>query len=333
MSLEQQSDSQLVQSGAGKRLSLLDKLKLSLFQERKSRSGVRQVAIIVNPAAGRDAPFLKTFNSVFREAGAEWDLFVTHRRGDGRRLARAALHAGADVVVAFGGDGTVNEVANGLVGARVPMAILPTGTTNVISAAFGIPRDLRQACELIVDQGAEVRAVDVARIGKQYFLQLVGIGMEARMVENAGRELKEHFGMLAYGLAALHALGNPSQAHYRLALDGQTVALDGVSCLVASGSNMGLSSLATSDGLLDVVILRQADFSSLITLAARIAGAPDNTEIMPHWHARQVTVEADPPQTVQADGDVIGLTPVKINVTPQAVRVIVPGNGGPPRAE
>ena len=300
-------------------LRLADVIRLRL----RGRSYPRQVAVIINPAAGGDRPILKTINKVFQEAQVGWEAFITHQPGDARRLAEGAAKAGVDAVVVYGGDGTVSEAASGLVGTGVPLGVLPGGTSNIMSAAFGIPRDLTAACRLVASRDAPIHVMDIVRIGERYFLQMAGIGLEAKLIEGASRELKDRFGMLAYGLAALAALGDPPLAHYHLELDGQMAEVQGVSCLVANGSNLGITALGTSDGLLDVFVLRKVDLISIIS-AARIVLSGENSQAVPHFRARRVTVQADPPQTVQVDGDVVGMTPVNIELVPRAVRIIVP---------
>src|SRR5690554_2424284 len=102
----------------------------------------RSIHIITNPAAGQDRPFLNVFNKTFQEAGIDWELLITKKPGDAARFAQDAVKAGVDVVAAYGGDGTVGEVAGALHGTNQPLAILPGGTANVMSVELGIPGDL-----------------------------------------------------------------------------------------------------------------------------------------------------------------------------------------------
>ncbi len=96
----------------------------------------KRVHVIVNPASGRDQPILHVLNSVFHPANVDWDIYVTKAAGDARRLAAEAVQAGADAVAVYGGDGTVAEVAAGLLGSEMPLAILPGGTTNATSRCW-----------------------------------------------------------------------------------------------------------------------------------------------------------------------------------------------------
>ncbi len=291
---------------------------------------ILRLQVILNPAAGQDEAVLPTLNRVFREADIEWDVSLTHERGDARRLAREAVEAGAELVAAYGGDGTVMETASGLIGSDVPLGILPGGTANVMAIELGVPRELEAAARLVLAPDVERRALDVGRVGEEHFLLRLGTGFEAVVIEGAERELKDRMGTLAYILSAIKALREPPQTTYRLLLDDESVQIEGMSCLVANSGNLGLPGLAlhpkidVSDGLLDVVVIRQVDFDTLISLAASVAGVENVPESLPHWQVRRVRIESDPVQDVQADGEMIGETPIEVEVVPQALQVVVP---------
>ena len=102
----------------------------------------RKIAVIVNPGSGQPSPILHTLNSVFRSAGVEWEIYLTHRSGDAERFAHEAVEKGVDAVAAFGGDGTVMEVARGVMRSQIPMAILPGGTANLCRLNWGYRKTL-----------------------------------------------------------------------------------------------------------------------------------------------------------------------------------------------
>lgn len=305
-----------------------------------------RVQVIINPASGQATPVLHTLNGVFRSFGFDWDVVITKQPGDGKRLAAKAVAEGYDIVASYGGDGTVAEVASGLIGSDVPLAILPGGTANVMSVELGIPRDLAGACELFCADGCETRTVDMGQIGDGYFLLRAGVGFEAAMVQQADRESKDGLGVMAYLLSALDNLRNPPIAKYRLTLDGQTVESEGLTCIVANSGNLGrpgmnlVPGVDVSDGMLDVIIVRQADVRSLLAVTANVAGlgeaAPvargDNPQEalqetkkdLQHWQAKEIRVESDPVQPVQSDGEMINDTPLVCKIVPAAVKILTP---------
>jgi diacylglycerol kinase family enzyme len=165
--------------------------------------------------------------------------------------------------------------------------------------------------------------------GQTHFLLRVGLGFAARKVEIADRDLKDRYGVMAYSIGALKALTDTEQAHYRLTLDGQTYEMDGVSCLVDNAGNigfagLGLKSILVDDGLLDVIIVRDARIRTLVAVGAGVSGAKLNPDYIHHWQAREITIDADPPQSVQMDGELAGQTPVSIQAVPGWVRILTP---------
>lgn len=291
---------------------------------------LRRVQVIVNPAAGKDQPILKTVNAALQTSGVEWDLSVTKDAGDAHRLAQEAAEAGADLVIVNGGDGTVMEAASGLVSTETSLAIIPGGTANVMAAELGIPTSLEESVTLALNPKAQVRPVDMGKIGEHWFLLRAGMGLEAAMVEGADREMKDRFGVLAYGLSALQAMSDPPIARYHLTIDGQAVESEGLTCFIANSGTMGRPGLNlapgidVSDGMLDVVVVTRADLPGLLALAASVVGGSENPNTLQRWQAREIYVEAEPPQTVQVDGELIGQTPITARVIPHAVRIIVP---------
>ena len=149
---------------------------------------VKRVHVIVNPASGQDRPILKTLNSIFRDNGIEWEMFLTKEAGDGTRLAKEAAAAGVDAVAVYGGDGTVREVTTGLLDTDVPILILPGGTANAMALALGVPTDLAAAANLLVREDTTVRQVDIGLMNDECFLIGVGVGIPGEMAETADRD-------------------------------------------------------------------------------------------------------------------------------------------------
>jgi YegS/Rv2252/BmrU family lipid kinase len=289
-----------------------------------------KIHVIINPASGQPQPILHTLNSVFHPAGIDWDVFITKESGDAERFARQAAASGADVVAAYGGDGTVMEAARGLFGTQTPLAILPGGTANLMSVELGIPKNLAQAATIAADLNSRVRVVDAGLFGgKTHFLLRIGIGFAARKVEIADRDLKDRYGIMAYSIGALKALTLDEKANYRLTLDGQSYETEGFTCLVDNAGNigfggLGLKSILVDDGLLDVLIVRDKRVRSWIAVGAGLGSAKFNPNYIHHWQAREITIETDSPQPVQMDGELAGETPVNIQVVPGFVRVLSP---------
>jgi len=294
----------------------------------------KRIQVIINPTAGQDQPILGVLNRVFHEAGVRWDVSITNQAGDARKFARAAAEAGVDVVAAYGGDGTVMEVASGLIGTNVPLAIFPGGTANVMSLELGISSDLAEASALVCNDECAVVPIDMGQLDDNaYFILRVGTGLEAEMVEGADRELKNRLGTLAYALSALQAIQNPTVSQYHLTIDGEQIEAEGIACLICNSGNLGRAGIVLSsgvsvrDGLLDVFVLQQANLANLLALTRDVLTQTEpTTPTLQHWQGREITLVAKPNQTIQADGEVLGQTPVSAKVLPGVVRVIVPND-------
>jgi diacylglycerol kinase (ATP) len=287
------------------------------------------IPVIINPSAGRKTAVLAELNQVFRSAGVRWSVEITQSKNDGIRLARQLVEQGADIVAVYGGDGTISEVATGLAGTGAALAILPGGTGNVIAYEFGLPQDLAAAAQLAVSEHG-IRLVDLGEVEDRNFLLRVGVGLEAAAIERTPRELKDRFGLLAYGIGGLQALIEARPMDYVLELDGRIHETQGVLCTVANAGHLGLPGLRLSpkidieDGLLDVLVFRRVDLKLIAQFISDNVGGTLNMGDLQHWQVTQARIEVDPPQSVQVDGDHLGMTPVELGIRPRSLRVVVP---------
>jgi YegS/Rv2252/BmrU family lipid kinase len=286
----------------------------------------QRIRVIINPAAGKDEAILNTLNDVFQAYKVDWEVRITHKFGDATRLAQEAVADGVDLVAGYGGDGTQMEVANGVMGSDVPMAILPGGTGNAMAYELAIPRQLRQAAMLIC-HSKRCRKIDLGQIGARQFMLRTYTGPEQEAV--ASREEKDKLGVLAYPLASLRVLKNLTQAQYQLTLDGQMIKDEGVMCYIFNAGAWGginlpqAADISPSDGLLDIVMMNKTP-NSLRAFASYELNVGRAKAYIHHWQAREIVVEADTPQTVWIDGEAHGQTPFIATVVPHAVTVVVP---------
>ncbi|HSJ55001.1 MAG TPA: diacylglycerol kinase family protein [Anaerolineae bacterium] len=292
----------------------------------------KRIEVVVNPAAGQPQPILHTLNQVFGEAGIRWDVSITQEPGDGTRLAREALERGADVVAACGGDGTVMEVGNALVGSNVPLAILPAGTGDVLAMELAIPGVLADAARLASSADALVRHIDAGQVnGDHYFMLRLLLGFNARQIGLTTREMRDRFGKLAYLIAGCQALGETAPARFRLSLDGHEQEYEAVTGVVANAGRLGIYDLTISpntsidDGLLDVLAVRSLNLASLSSVVAAIVAATPDQANLRYWQAREIRIDCDPPQPVVIDGEDCGETPIEVRIVPGALAVLVPG--------
>ena len=304
----------------------LENLLPGIFRKRKTKPWVM---LILNPAAGQGTPDLRAFNRVVRAAGYEWEVEVTNQWGDGAKLARKAVSEGARVVAVYGGDGTVMDVASGLMGGDVPLGILPGGTGNALAKELNLPFDVAAAAARMVSEQPPIRPIDLGMVNQHLFCLRLGVGLEADITRTADRSLKDRMGPFAYLSAAIQAWNNSPISMYQLEMDGKVEEIEGLACMVANAGTLGIPGLGLSsevkidDGLLDVFVIRRADLNELATLAASVMGASGpSIDSLPHWQCREINIQAEPQQPFEADGEELGETPVRVSVLPKAVNVV-----------
>jgi YegS/Rv2252/BmrU family lipid kinase len=289
-----------------------------------------RICLIVNPTAGQHPganPLAEVRACV--EPWAEVDVRQTDARGAGERIAGELGPDDFDLVVAAGGDGTINEVLNGLAD-HTPLGLLPLGTANVLARELKIPvNDLAGACELL--RTGKPRATDLGWCNGRKFSLMAGIGFDAEAVKEVPPDIKDLIGAPAYVLSGLRALVQiPKAIRYRLTMpDGKFVSR-GMMLVVANAASyagpLQIAPLASiDDGLLDVCLFRErnrlAFLGQLFNVALRRQLKDPN---FVYLNTAAVTVHCKPPAAVQLDGDYFGRTPVEIRTLPGAVRIVRP---------
>jgi diacylglycerol kinase (ATP) len=281
----------------------------------------KTIQVIINPAAGKDEPILNTLNRVFREHGVCWQAAVTHDPGDATRLAKDSVAGGVDVVAGYGGDGTLMEIANGLVGSDIPLGILPGGTGNGFAKELGIPTELEHAAELLC-RAPHTRRVDLGLANGQHFLLHAIVGVKSSL--QASREMKDRYGILAYAHAILRFLASPQVTHYSVSVDGEEFNRDGLVCMITNAAGLGVDLPVIADinphnGLLNLFIINDGALPKVgQSLGSNEAGKPIES-----WQGHKITLQVEPSRKVWLDGDEAFQTPVTFEVVSGALSVLV----------
>ena len=192
---------------------------------------IKTIHIIINPAAGKNEPVLAMINDAVKDSGLKWEIRVTAKSGDGFKFAQEAVREGVDAVAAYGGDGTMMEVAGALMGTDVPLVILPGGSANVLAKELNIPMDLKEAVGLIHLNPHEIKAVDVGQYGDLHFITGISLGFVADLVKGADRKTKNKFGIFAYFISAMSVAKKLKLMQYDLKIDGKEYSAKGLTCV------------------------------------------------------------------------------------------------------
>lgn len=292
----------------------------------------RRARLIINPVAfqGDDcAEVLRAAEHALNEQGYAFEIVPTTEHDHGQGIARQAVQDGIDLVVAAGGDGTVHEVAAGLIGSQVKLALLPLGTMNNLAHSLGIPEDPLEAAQMLGK--GEPRAIDVGIVNGRPFMEAVSIGMEAPLFPLG--ESMRHRGLLG----ALQGIIGGLRLLYKSQTESVTIELDGQrrrvhlrQITISNAPFYGLNfptapGASITDGLLDVVTERYNRRRELFLHYWSIAtGQREMHTHMRVRRARRIQVYAEMPLPVAVDGEAAGTTPVRISVSPGALTVLTP---------
>jgi YegS/Rv2252/BmrU family lipid kinase len=308
----------------------------------------KRICVIVNPASGINRDALDTIKQFFdsHRDVFNYALHETHASGDASRFAAQAVADKVDLVAAYGGDGTMMEVAIGLMNSDVPLLMLPGGTANVMAVDLGVPTNLQQALEMCLNPQLETRRVDMGEVDSEYFLLRAGIGYEAEMSARAARGEKSKKGRLAYVENALFLLRNVRSTSYILTIDGETHVRSGITCMICNSSGIGIPNLRftynsdVSDGYLDVIVLRNLRPDTLLRTLYHIArslvpGAKISGSVhVDHWQAQHVTVQMKNRQFVARDGEPLKQSKrVTARIIPGALLIAIQPQSAPPKTE
>jgi diacylglycerol kinase (ATP) len=294
-----------------------------------------QVLIVYNPAAGQSPDLKNTLDrvaSLWRDRGWQVQIAATTAPGDATSKAQIAARSGYNAVVAAGGDGTVNEVMNGLVGTDTALGVLPLGTVNIWAREMGLSMDLLKAAESLGK--SELTKIDVGMAGNRYFLLMAGIGFDAAVTETIRSEEKKLFGAIAYVKQAIQIAWNFRGVRLKLRIDGKRVRGKILMVIVGNSQLYGgvikFTAHATiDDGLLDVCVIKGRGMLSaprrLISIFARHYNRDPQVK---YYQAKQVEIRRKRGKAlpVQVDGDYLGSTPMSFRVVPDSLWILVPPN-------
>ena len=295
-----------------------------------------RTCVIFNPAArGNKA---RHFRRHLDKIGGQSALKATTAPGDARRLAAEAVGEGFDLIVAAGGDVTVNETLNGLGDApdgfaRARLGVLPLGTVNVFARELNIPQRIERAWE-VLRRGNETRLdlpqVEFSANGsrqRQYFVQLAGAGLDARAIELVDWGHKKKIGPLAYLIAGLKAL-REQKPGVTVRANGREVA--GELVLIGNGRLYGGSfeifpAADLRDGLLDVCVLRHIDWPTLLRCApGLLLGKRLPEKVVQRMRAATFELVSEAAAAFELDGEWAGRLPVTFSVGREKLRVVIP---------
>lgn len=293
------------------------------------------MVLIVNPVAGqaRGLRLGQQLRAALEEKGSVCSVRVTSGLGDAMRWSRSAAADGFDLIVAIGGDGTVGEVVSGQARStqKVPVAIVPVGTANVVSLALALPWLPGMAIGNILE-GREL-SFDVGFLPEldRHFLLMAAIGYPAKVIQDSPRRLKNLFGVFTYLGAGIRNALNLDEARIFIEDENGVVReFEGNTILLSNIGKIGDLNLKVTpdtsahDGRFDLTVISSRSLWDLIAVLFRmLTWRYRPTPRLHHFQASRVTIATDPPVAVQIDGEDLGLTPLAAEIVCGGVQLIV----------
>jgi diacylglycerol kinase (ATP) len=289
-----------------------------------------RACIIANPLSGggHHRHALEQAADILRSQGWQVALRFTDAPGAARRLAQEAVLAQDDIVIAAGGDGTVNETIQALASTRTALGVLPLGTVNVWAREIGLPLGAREAALALLN--GQRRRIDLGVANGRYFLLMAGVGFDAEVARAIERHPLKRWGLLAYSLVTLQLSINYRGTRVRLLLDGRQrrtrvlMVIVGNTQLYAGAFHFTAQALC-DDGLLDVCIVRGQDyFSRLRVLFNALRRRPRLGSRVIYERCKELRIDGGQRLPIQVDGEPTGAIPLECHIAPAALHVIVP---------
>ena len=290
----------------------------------------RKLQLILNgKVAGNDALHIAVARQ--RAAGHHIEVRVTSEKGDARRFVTEAGEV--DLLIAAGGDGTLNEVLHGLMAlsvvARPVLGIVPLGTANDFATGCGIPHDTAEALALCVQGRAT--PIDVGKANEHWFLNAASVGFGAEITATTPPELKRLLGPAAYTVMGAILAMNLHHYHGRLILPDREIAGSGPVAIVGNGRQAGGSMQVAprariDDGLLDVLIVRHIPPMALLIAARELQELSPDGEYISYWQTPWAEIYPEETMPVNLDGEPVRFSSVRYEAVPKAIRLIVPRN-------
>ena len=281
--------------------------------------------VILNPNAG-NLEAVRDWQQRVESIVRGWPIRITAHQGEAEGLARRAVEEGFRRIVAAGGDGTVNHVANGMAGSSAALGILPMGTVNVFAMELGLPSNDLELCWQIVETG-NIRLVDLPSANGRYFVQLGGVGLDAQAVKETTLAFKRSLGPLSYLISAAQIAARQPP---KLFIESENASLrEGSFVLVGNGRLYGgpfpfFKHAVIDDGLLDVVVFKRLGYLEIIKYLHDVVFSSDiRAPEIEYFQTRYLRITSEQDVPLELDGELAGNCPVDFQMHEKTLRVLV----------
>lgn len=311
----------------------------------------KKVKLIYNPNAGRGkqmSPFFKKMLGIkyrkfevyqdreqyfikikkyLSNYGIEIETQQTQSQGHATQIAKDCVEQGYDLVIAAGGDGTVNEVVNGLANSEVVLGVIPMGTANVFSIEIDLPMEIKALCQVIA-QG-NIKKIDLGKVNDRYFICMAGVGFDAYVLKKSDSKWKKIYGALAYIFIGIWNLCTYKFKKIIITIDDQPISRKGYFLVVGNGKCYGgdmsfTSQASLDDGYLDICIFRYKNIPAIFNYLLGInRGKIDKHVIVDYFKCKEVIIHKNGNHPIHVDAEYLCDAPAQITVCPASLNVVV----------
>ncbi|MFA6990079.1 MAG: diacylglycerol kinase family protein [Candidatus Gastranaerophilaceae bacterium] len=290
-----------------------------------------KIIAIINPQAGsHETEYLRLkLTQAFGHSKIE--LYETTEKTTAAELAQKAVLRKPDIIIACGGDGTVSQVMQGIIETDIPLGIIPAGTGNLLALNLGIPPNIDKSIQ-IIKKGKIIRT-DIGIINKRIFASLAGCGFDAHVINKTTREKKKLFGALAYFWEGFKYAFESSRSRFKLVIDeNKIIKIKAVAILIVNKANIFGEYLSIvpkslhNDGKFNIVVLSPLNVWDYVKIVLGLLRNKhyEKSKKIRYFQAEKIEITSYPRLLAQADGDIIGKTPVKAEILKEAIKVFVP---------
>ena len=286
-----------------------------------------ETIVILNPTAG-SPEHVRSWQERVESLAGDCPVRVTSHPGEAEELAQRAIDEGFTRIVAAGGDGTVNQVANGLADRKAALGVLPMGSVNVFAMELGLPLHNLRRCWDIIEE-TNIRQIDLPIANGRYFVQLAGVGLDAQVVKETSLAFKRSFGPLSYLISAAQIAARQPP---KLFIESEETSVEeGSFVLVGNGRLYGgpfpfFKHAITDDGLFDVVVFKRLGYLEIVKYLQDVVFSSDiKVPEIEYFQTRQLRITSEQDVPLELDGELAGNCPVEFRIRGKALRVLTPG--------
>ncbi|SET71951.1 lipid kinase, YegS/Rv2252/BmrU family [Natronincola peptidivorans] len=284
---------------------------------------------IINPIAGKNkgAKILPIIKEVLDKRKVAYELIETTKAGEAEKIAKEAVSKKHAVIVAVGGDGTIHEVLNGMIGSNKALGIIPAGTGNDLSRTLKLPENPESALELILE--GKTKKIDLGKIGEKHFINFASVGLDAVIASEANNIKRWIAGKGAYILAALKGISTFKSRKVQFVIDDKIMLEEVMMITVCNGVFYGggmkvAPEADLEDGLFDVYVIKAMNKLKLLLLFPTIyMGKHVKYQEVSFYRAKTVTIFSDKQIQINADGEIIENKPLVFEILHRSLEIII----------